>query len=457
MRDVGAGDAERRKPCLRCSATIRPAALSKGPVTRNTFQSKLDELQQQLNMVQQFSLEDPGQLRELLPVVLPGLQKSLADLQPTAAEVAETETPVPAARNGGQHPDPRLGHARRFRVMAEWSPGLVRLMGADSRCRWANHTWSEFTGRGRNELLGEGWLESVHPEDRARCRDTCHEAFEANRLYRIEYRLERAGGGFGWILEVGTPRFDSLGAAGGYFGVATEITAQKQAELHLTVQYSAARVLAEAGILRDVAAPILRSLCENLGRELGELWTLDGALRAPRLAKLEGSLQEIAQLIDQTNQAAHSIGFELSPPVLHDLGLVPALQWLVENLRARYGIRIDLVHEPRLAATDERSCVLVFRSVHELLIHAAKHAGARQVCVRLRAEAGELHVSVEDDGTGTEQAGAAEQGSALLGIQGRMDQVGGGMQIESVRGQGTKVRLRVPLAGTVEREAGART
>src|SRR6185295_13169751 len=113
------------------------------------------------------------------------------------------------------------------------------------------------------------------------------------------------------------------------------------------------------------------------------------ALRSAADAKLESALQEIARLIEQTDQTARLIGFELIPPVLHDLGLVPALEWLIENIRARFDVRIDLVHEPRLASTDERSRMLVFRTIRELLVNAAKHAGARHVCVRLRSVAGE--------------------------------------------------------------------
>ena len=102
--------------------------------------------------------------------------------------------------------------------------------------------------------------------------------------------------------------------------------------------------------------------------------------------KLDESLDEIEELIEQANRAARSISFELSPPVLHDLGLEPAVQWLVENIQARYGIEIVLEDDGQPKPADEKTRVILFRSIRELLINAAKHAGARRVHVRLERE-----------------------------------------------------------------------
>jgi PAS domain S-box-containing protein len=177
------------------------------------------------------------------------------------------------------------------------------------------------------------------------------------------------------------------------------------------------------------------------------------ALRASLDGKLTNALDEIEELIDQTNQAARSISFELSPPVLHDLGLQPALQWLVENIQSRYGIAIALEDDGAPTPTDEKTRVILFRSIRELLINAAKHAGARRVRLRLRRRAGQWRASVEDDGVGMDPNVGQVRGSGLISIHERLSHVGGSMHIASAPGRGTTIDLCVPLRSGRAQEA----
>ena len=177
------------------------------------------------------------------------------------------------------------------------------------------------------------------------------------------------------------------------------------------------------------------------------------ALRSSMGGEMKKALDEIEQLIDQTNQAARTITFELSPPVLHDLGLEPALQWLVENIQARYGIQIVLEDDGQPKHADEKTRVILFRSIRELLINAAKHAGSRRVRVCLQREEDVLSALVEDDGVGMEVDLVGVQGSGLFSIHERLNHVGGSMRIESAPGQGTKIRMRAPLTSRNPRKA----
>jgi signal transduction histidine kinase len=169
------------------------------------------------------------------------------------------------------------------------------------------------------------------------------------------------------------------------------------------------------------------------------------ALRHSMDGKQKRSLDEIEELLDQTNRAARSISFELSPPILHDLGLQPALQWLVENIQTRYSITVLLEDDGQPKPADEKTRIILFRSIRELLINAAKHAQARRVQVRLEREDNHLTASVEDDGVGMDTDIAAAKGSGLFSIHERLRHVGGSMRIESTTGRGTKIRLRAPL------------
>jgi signal transduction histidine kinase len=90
--------------------------------------------------------------------------------------------------------------------------------------------------------------------------------------------------------------------------------------------------------------------------------------------------------------------------------------------------------------------MIIFRSIRELLINAARHARAHHVSVLLEREGSRLKASIEDDGVGMQADAAILQGSGLSRIRELLDLVGGSMHIESVPGHGTKVRLCAPLA-----------
>ncbi len=145
--------------------------------------------------------------------------------------------------------------------------------------------------------------------------------------------------------------------------------------------------------------------------------------------------------------------FNLSPPALYARGLAPALEILGEQMGKLHGIPITLVDAGAPADLAEDLRVLLYRAVRELLLNVVKHAHASEATVSLRAERGALAVEVADDGVGFETAAtmAASQhkGSfGLFSIRERLDHLGGGFQVDSTPGRGTRVTLTVPLAPT---------
>jgi len=209
--------------------------------------------------------------------------------------------------------------------------------------------------------------------------------------------------------------------------------------------------------LRSLTAELL--LAEERERRQQALDLHDGlsqtiALIQMRIAALElgadreqsAALRTIRDLIAQANHAVRSVSFELSPPVLHDLGLEPALEWLVEHISTRYGLKIDFDHDEQPKPTDEKTRVILFRSIRELLINAAKHAKARVVKVTQQRVGGELQTSVDDDGIGMEPVSEQGQGSGLFSIGERLHHVGGDMSILSERERGTSIKLRARIA-----------
>jgi signal transduction histidine kinase len=133
------------------------------------------------------------------------------------------------------------------------------------------------------------------------------------------------------------------------------------------------------------------------------------------------------------------------------------VQWLVENIQTRYGVDITLKDDGHPKPADEKTRVILFRSIRELLINAAKHAGARHIVVRLERVLDSLSAAIEDDGIGMEPDSAPVRGSGLFSIHERLSHVGGSMRIDSAPGLGTRILLCAPLTNGRATKAGVKT
>ncbi len=117
----------------------------------------------------------------------------------------------------------------RFRLLADTAPMMIWMSGTDALCTFFNKPWLDFTGRTLEEELGNGWIETIHPEDLAYCFETYRAAFRDRQPYQMEYRIRRADGEYRWILDNGVPRFAPDGEFAGYLGSCKDISERKLA------------------------------------------------------------------------------------------------------------------------------------------------------------------------------------------------------------------------------------
>jgi len=116
----------------------------------------------------------------------------------------------------------------RFRALADASPAMIWMSGPDALYTYFNRAWLEFRGSRLEEETGNGWTERLHPEDRDFCIETYLRSFSARQPFRMEYRMQRAGGDYRWVEDSGVPRYDDAGAFAGYMGTATDINDRKR-------------------------------------------------------------------------------------------------------------------------------------------------------------------------------------------------------------------------------------
>ncbi len=149
----------------------------------------------------------------------------------------------------------------RFRLLANTAPVMIWMSGIDKLCTYFNQGWLEFTGRSVEAELGNGWAEGVHPEDLQRCLDTYTKAFDRREPFRMEYRLRRHDGEYGWIFDQGVPRFNADGSFAGYIGSGIDVTESKLAREALQKSDERFRLAAKTGKMFayewDVASDVI--------------------------------------------------------------------------------------------------------------------------------------------------------------------------------------------------------
>ena len=119
---------------------------------------------------------------------------------------------------------------QHFRTLANAGQALIWTAGLDKGCDYFNEIWLRFTGRSLQQELGDGWAEGVHPDDLQSCMETYIKAFDQRQPFNMTYRLRRHDGEYRWILDEGTPRFDSQGQFIGYVGHCLDVTERMDLE-----------------------------------------------------------------------------------------------------------------------------------------------------------------------------------------------------------------------------------
>jgi signal transduction histidine kinase len=158
-------------------------------------------------------------------------------------------------------------------------------------------------------------------------------------------------------------------------------------------------------------------------------------------------------VIERTNQMMsdiRSMSYELSPPILYELGLEAALEWIVEEMRTLNAITTTFKNDGKEKPLDETTKILLFQAVRELLNNVTRHAQSQNVEVFLARENGMVVIQVNDDGIGFEgsEADASKektQGFGLYSIKERLHYIGGNLAVESARNRGARITLKAPL------------
>ena len=338
----------------------------------------------------------------------------------------------------------------------EEAPQAVALINADNRIARVNREFTRLFGYAPQEAVGRSLSELIVPEESQD--EVKHYADLLGQRHRLDAETirRRKDGSRVNIAMVQVP-VRVPGGETAVFAIHRDITGQKQLEERLRATGDQLRALSVnlRAAREEERTRIAREIHDELGSALtGLKWGLEELEKmlaepdtgSPAPAGSE-KLRNMMRLTDTTINTVRRIASELRPSILDDLGLAEAIEWQAQQFQAGAGIvchcdcSLDTVHLNRDQSTT------VFRIFQEALTNILRHAQATRVDVTAMEDAGELVLTVRDNGRGIRDNEKWEPSSlGLLGMQERALLVGGKVDIAGSEGVGTVVTVRVPVS-----------
>ncbi|MEA3285795.1 MAG: PAS domain-containing sensor histidine kinase [Candidatus Marinimicrobia bacterium] len=236
--------------------------------------------------------------------------------------------------------------------------------------------------------------------------------------------------------------------------IARDISERKKVEAEVWEYQNMLKRLSSDLILSEEAQR--RNLAIVLHDQLGQSLAMAkikmaGILNATSDEDLKQKLKAVEKDISDAVKQTRSITYELSPPVLHELGLIEALEWRLEKFTEETGIETAYDHNLENINLRDEQVVILFRSVDEVLKNILKHAQASRVLISIQVSKYSFTIKIHDDGKGFDTALLSPEqrksGSfGLFSIKERIEYLGGVLDIQSEEGSGTVVTLIVPVS-----------
>lgn len=311
----------------------------------------------------------------------------------------------------------------------------------------------------RDEVLGQS-VRMLHVDEQAfeRFGNEAHDAIrEKGYLLISAFKMRRKNGEVFPTQHSVLPIYDDSGVMVSWVSVIRDIMEETRSNEQLAEYQRKLRKLAAE--LTVVEARERRAIASELHENLGQVLATAKLKVAPLRAlvpepQLKARVEEVQSLVEDALQQTRSLTYQLSSPILYQLGLEAALQWQAENVQRQYGYHVTFTRLGESGLLREESSVFLFSAVRELLVNIAKHAHATEAVVRLRWREEAVEVLVQDNGKGfkreslsysSQSTHHSNDGFGLFNIYERASDLGGRVLLRSEPLKGTAVKIHLPL------------
>lgn len=345
-----------------------------------------------------------------------------------------------------------------FRDVLEFAPDAFILSDIQGKIVHINAQAEQLFGYGRKELIGLT-TKVLFPHHLHRDHENIRNRYIQQPLGRMTgislQCLRKDGAEFPCDINLSSLETDRGRLL---MAVIRDISVHQQAEQALSDSQQRLREMAaqNEATREKERKHIAREVHDELGQVLTAL-RMDISLLGMRYGTqnpaLIDKLTSMKGLVDRAIQGVRNVAVNLRPAAL-DMGLVPAIEWLCSEFTGRTGVPCILKAQEENISLDDTRSVVVFRIAQESLTNITRYAQASRVNVALGRRGTNLWVEVRDNGQGFDLAAAAARKSfGLLGMRERALALGGQVHVNSVLGQGTTIRVTIPLRNEMTEEA----
>jgi PAS domain S-box-containing protein len=357
----------------------------------------------------------------------------------------------PPAPDGNAAPRTDIGIEDRYQMLIEAVRDYaIFMLDAQGRVASWNDGAQRIKGYSPDEIVGRHFSVFYTQED-VDADKPARELREAAAQGRVEdegWRVRRDGSRF-WANVVISAVRDASGTLLGYAKVTRDLTERKRlASLEHANEVSTQMQVARENEQKRIA----RELHDDLGQQLTALKMgmalLEAQVRSAGWQEPLHATHELQAQVDAMAVSLRRIAADLRPPLLDDLGLSAALEWLVEDFSRRYGVAGHLhMSGEEDAPIDEFAATTIFRIVQEALTNVARHAQAHTVSVGFMRNANLSMIDITDDGVGAPanpQPSSGQRSFGLMGMRERVRQLHGTIEFHTAAGAGFHIRIQIP-------------
>jgi len=319
---------------------------------------------------------------------------------------------------------------------------------SSSRVVFVNPAFTKMTGYTADEVTGKLSLLQGSLSDSTQWKKLETGTSQSKSFYLETVATRKDGTQFNMEWQI-TPLRDEGGKVTHFVSVQRDITERKKNEEQFQAYQEQLRYLASELLLAEERERrrIAMDLHDNIGQMLALTRIKLGVLRNALSGNVhEDAVTALVELIDQSISYTKSLSFELSPPLLYDIGIEATIEWLAENMQKQHFILFYCEKDGNSKTLTKDVSILLFQTVRELFMNIVKHSQAHQVNVRISWEADAIKITVEDDGIGFDVSKIdTDLTFGFFSIRERLKYLGGSLLIDTGPGRGTRVTVISPL------------
>jgi PAS domain S-box-containing protein len=335
----------------------------------------------------------------------------------------------------------------RYRVIVETAQEGIWMVDVVNKITFVNPCLAKMLQYAPDEMVGHELYCFVKPGSYQQAEIGIKEADGDKERYELPL-LDKSGR-IVWVSIQTTSMFKH-GQYVGSLGMLIDISSQKEHEAALTASRDELRQLAGhlQTIREEERASIARDIHDHIGQQLTalkmDIFSLSKVLNVENEIA-QKKVSDILLMVSSTLKSVEVKAIELHPSLLHNLGLIAAIEWQNVEFQNRYGIKVEFSFAGSDKSLNPQSAIALFRIYQESFANVVRHSGATLVTSRYIQNENGFYLTIADNGSGFELTDIVRKNAlGLLSMKERSVVIGGTCSIVSKPGKGTTVSCFVP-------------